>query len=257
MINGIFDTHAHYDSERFDADREEVLSALPGAGVCLVMNPGCDRESSETAIELAGRFSHVYAGVGWHPENAESFDESSPELIRQWAKNEKVAVIGEIGLDYYYEDNAPAEVQKKVMARQMELARELDLPVSVHDREAHADIMEMIASFPDVRGVVHCYSGSAEMAKELIRRGWCIGFTGSITFKSARRSLETIAICPDDRIVIETDSPYLTPVPHRGKRCDSRYLPYVIEKIAEIKGMSPQQIADITRENGKRLYNIR
>ncbi len=257
MINGIFDTHAHYDDHAFDPDREEVICALADSGIAYVMNPGCDRESSEAAVGFAGRFDHFYAGVGWHPENAEAFDENSPGLIRAWALNKKVVAIGEIGLDYHYDDGAPAEVQKQVMARQMELARELGLPVSVHDRDAHADTMEMIASFPEVRGVVHCYSGSAEMAKEIVKRGWYLGFTGAITFKNARRALESIAVCPNDRIVVETDSPYLAPVPNRGRRCDSRYLPLVIEKIAEVKGLDAQTVADMTRENGKRLYNIK
>ena len=257
MINGIFDTHAHYDDHAFDPDREEVIRALTESGIAYVMNPGCDRESSEAAVGFAGSFDHFYTGVGWHPENAEAFDENSPGLIRAWALNKKVVAIGEIGLDYHYDDGAPAEVQKQVMAQQMELARELGLPVSVHDRDAHADTMEMIASFPEVRGVVHCYSGSAEMAKEIVKRGWYLGFTGAITFKNARRALESIAVCPNDRIVVETDSPYLAPVPNRGKRCDSRYLHLVIEKIAEVKGLDAQAVADMTRENGKRLYNIK
>lgn len=257
MINGIFDTHAHYDDRAFDPDRTEVIRALTGAGIAYVMNPGCDRDSSAAAVGFAESFDHFYAGVGWHPENAAAFDENSPELIIKWAQNKKVVAIGEIGLDYHYDDGAPAEVQKRVMARQMELAQELGLPVSVHDRDAHADTMEMIASFPEVRGVVHCYSGSAEMAKEIIKRGWYLGFTGAITFKNARRVLEAIAVCPNDRIVVETDSPYLAPVPYRGKRCDSRYLPWVIEKIAEVKGLDAQSVADMTRENGMRLYNIK
>ncbi len=257
MINGIFDTHAHYDDSAFDADRPEVIRALTDSGIAYVMNPGCDRESSDAAVGFSEDYEHFYAGVGWHPEHAEKFDGESEKLIREWAKRKKVVAIGEIGLDYHYDDGAPAEVQKRVMARQMELARELGLPVSVHDRDAHADTMEMIASFPDVRGVVHCYSGSAEMAKEIVKRGWYLGFTGAITFKNARRALEAIAVCPNDRIVVETDSPYLAPVPYRGKRCDSRYLPYVIEKIAEIKGIDVQLVADMTRENGMRLYHLK
>ena len=257
MINGIFDTHAHYDDSAFDADRFEVMRALTEGGVELVMNPGCNRESSEAAVGFSGVFEHFYAGVGWHPENAEQFDDESLNLMREWCAGKKVVAIGEIGLDYHYEDAAPPELQKRVFAAQLELARELDMPVSVHDRDAHADTMEMIASFPQVRGVVHCYSGSAEMAKEIVKRGWYLGFTGAITFKNARRALEAIDACPIEHIVVETDSPYLAPVPYRGKRCDSRYLPYVIEKIAEIKGISVQQAADITRENGKRLYNIK
>lgn len=257
MINGIFDTHAHYDDAAFDADRDQVIPALTDSGVRYVMNPGCDRESSEAAIALAGRYEHIYAGVGWHPENAGDFAPGSDELILGWAKNDRVVAIGEIGLDYHYDDAAPPQLQKQVMARQMELAQALDLPVSVHDRDAHADMMEMIASFPKVRGVLHCYSGSAEMAKEVIKRGWYLGFTGVITFKNARRAIETLEVCPNDRILVETDSPYLAPVPYRGKRCDSRYLPLVLEKVAQVKGIRPQLAADITRENGMRLYGIK
>lgn len=257
MINGIFDTHAHYDDSAFDADRDEVMRALAESGVCLVMNPGCNRESSEAAVGFAERFEHFYAGVGWHPENAGEFDDESLRLLRGWAGGEKIVAIGEIGLDYHYEDAAAPETQKQVLSAQMELAGELGLPVSFHDRDAHADTMEMIASFPKVRGVVHCYSGSAEMAKEIVKRGWYLGFTGAITFKNARRALEAIEAIPIEHILVETDSPYLAPVPFRGKRCDSRYLPHVIEKIAEIKQLPAQQVADITRQNGKRLYNIK
>lgn len=256
MLEGIFDTHAHYDDEAFDGDRDEVLSALPGAGVRLVMNPGCNGGSSGAAIELAKKYGFLYAAVGWHPQDADSFGEGSIELLKELAKEKKVVAIGEIGLDYHYEDGASREQQKYVFSSQMELARSLDLPVSVHDRDAHADMLEMLASYPDVRGVIHCYSGSAEMAKELIRRGWYLGFTGVITFKNARRALESLAVCPDDKIVIETDSPYLAPVPYRGKRCDSSLLSHVLEKLAEVKGITPERAAELTFENGKRLYNM-
>lgn len=257
MLDGIFDTHAHYDDEAFDADRDDVLSSLPGAGVRLVMNPGCNGDSSGAAIELAKKYDFLYAAVGWHPQDADSFGEGSIELLKELAKEEKVVAIGEIGLDYHYEDGASREKQKYVFSSQLELARSLDLPVSVHDRDAHADMLEMLASYPDVRGVIHCYSGSAEMAKELIKRGWYLGFTGVITFKNARRALESLAVCPDDKIVIETDSPYLAPVPYRGKRCDSSLLSLVLEKLAEVKGITPERAAELTFENGKRLYNMK
>ena len=250
-----FDTHAHYDDERFDSDRHTLLAAFPNEGVELVLNPGCDGESSAKAVEYAETYPHVYAAVGWHPHEAESFSEESCELIRRWCKNPRVRAIGEIGLDYYY-DFSPRERQREVFRRQMELARELNMPVIIHDRDAHGECMEIIRSFPDVKGVFHCYSGSAEMARQILDMGWYLSFTGAITFKNARKALETIEICPMDKIMIETDSPYLAPVPHRGKRNDSRELCYVVEKIAEIKGISAEEVARVSMENGKRFFGI-
>ena len=251
-----FDTHSHYDDESFDADRDEILSIMPQSGVELIVDPGCNEQSSEKAIELAGRYDFVYAAVGWHPENAEEFDDASPDKLRAWAKNPKVRAIGEIGLDYCYDDGAPRDVQRAVFIRQMELAEELELPVIVHDREAHADSLEIVRRFPKVRGVFHCYSGSPETARELISLGWYISFTGAITFKNARRAPESIAVCPMDRIMIETDSPYLAPVPNRGKRNDSRNLVYVARRIAEIKGINEEEAARISLENGRRFFGI-
>lgn len=250
-----FDTHAHYDDERFDPDRHQLLSNFPDEGVLLVLNPGCDGETSAKAVEYAECYPHVYAAVGWHPHEADSFSEESEKQIRTWCENQKVRAIGEIGLDYYY-DFSPREKQREVFRRQMELARELNVPVIIHDREAHGECMEIIREFPEVKGVFHCYSGSAEMGRQLIDMGWYLSFTGAITFKNARKALETIEICPMDRIMIETDSPYLAPVPHRGKRNDSRELCYVVDKIAEIKGLSPAEVARITLENGKRFFGI-
>lgn len=250
-----FDTHAHYDDERFDADRHELLDKMPENGVELIVNPGCDEASSRSAMSFAREYRHVYAAVGWHPQEADSFDEDSPDKIRLWARDEKVRAIGEIGLDYYY-DCAEKEKQRYVFSRQMELAEELGLPVIVHDREAHADSMETVRRFPGVTGVFHCYSGSSEMARELLSRGWYLSFTGAITFKNARRALETIEICPMDRIMIETDSPYLTPVPFRGHRNDSRMLPYIAAVIGQVKGISTQEAARVTLENGKRFFGI-
>lgn len=250
-----FDTHAHYDDERFDADRHELLAAFPQMGVDILLNPGCDALTSAKAVEYANTYPHVYAAVGWHPHEADSFDEHGAELIRQWCADAKVRAIGEIGLDYYY-DFSPRERQREVFRAQMALARELGKPVIIHDREAHGECMEIIREFPDVKGVFHCYSGSAEMGRQLLDMGWYLSFTGAITFKNARKALETIEICPMDRIMIETDSPYLAPVPHRGKRNDSRELKYVVEKIAEVKGISPEEVARITLENGKRFFGI-
>ncbi len=250
-----FDTHAHYDDERFEPDRHELLASLPREGVSLVLNPGCDAATSAKAVEYAESYPHVYAAVGWHPHEADSYGAESGELIREWCRNPRVRAIGEIGLDYYY-DFSPRERQREVFRSQMELARDLGMPVIIHDREAHGECMEIIREFPEVKGVFHCYSGSAEMGRQIVDMGWYLSFTGAITFKNARKALETIEICPTDRIMIETDSPYLAPVPHRGKRNDSRELCYVAEKIAEIKGMSAEEVAQITLENGKRFFGI-
>ena len=250
-----FDTHAHYNDEAFDADRSQVLSEIRDSGVSLVVNAGNDLETSLAAMRLAEKHDFIYAAVGWHPQDADSFDAESPELIRKWLKNPKVRAIGEIGLDYYY-DNPVRDVQRRVLYRQMELARELNVPVVIHDREAHADCLEIVRRFPEVCGEFHCYSGSAEMAKELIDMGWYLGFTGVVTFKNARRVIEVVEICPVDRMLIETDCPYLAPVPVRGKRNDSRYLRHIAEKIAEIKGMAPEEIARITLNNGRRFFRV-
>ncbi len=250
-----FDTHAHYDSGAFNADREAVLTALPEAGVSLVVNPGCEVRSSETAIALAERFAHVYAAVGIHPEDMGDMAEGDLDRIAQLARHEKCVAIGEIGLDYYW-DAGHKEEQKALFARQLDMALALDLPVIVHDREAHGDCLNIVRRYESLRGVFHCYSGSLEMAEELLRRGWYLGFDGPITYKNARKALEVLEIYPLDRILIETDSPYLTPVPNRGKRNDSRNLVYITEKIAEVKGLTADEIAAATMENGKRLFGI-
>lgn len=251
-----FDTHAHYDDDQFEFDREELLAALPERGVTLVLNPGCDLESSKAALLYAGTYDHVYAAVGWHPHSASEFDSSSADFIRESAKNPKVMAIGEIGLDYHYNHSSP-EQQMSAFTAQMELAGELSLPVIIHDREAHADCLEVISRYPDIRGVFHCYSGSAEMAEQLVRMGWYLSFTGAVTFKNARRSLEAIALIPNDRLLIETDAPYLTPIPNRGKRNDSTYLPAVAQVIADIKGLTLEEVAALTMENGKQFFGIR
>ncbi len=250
-----FDTHAHYDSGAFNADREEILAALPEAGVALVVNPGCEVRSSETAIALAERFPHVWAAVGIHPEDMADMSDGDLDKIEQLSKHPRCVAVGEIGLDYYW-DASRKEEQKALFIEQLRLALRRDLPVIVHDREAHGDCLDIVRQFPGLRGVFHCYSGSVEMAQELLKRGWYLGFDGPITYKNARKALEVLEICPLDRILIETDSPYLSPVPMRGKRNDSRNLVYVTEKIAEIKGITPQEAAAITMENGKKLFNI-
>lgn len=252
----LFDTHAHYDADAFDQDRLELLASMPEQGVELILNPGCDLTSSRTAVELANRFPHVYAAVGVHPEECEGFDQSTLEELRKLAGDKRVKAIGEIGLDYYWEENPPREDQKKVFEAQMDLAEELSLPVIIHDREAHGDCLEIVRNHPNVKGVYHCYSGSLEDAKTLVKLGWMLSFTGVITFKNARKSLEVLEWLPMDRIMVETDSPYLTPVPFRGRRNDSTYVHLVAEKIAEVKGMDPEEVARIALENGKRFFHI-
>ena len=252
----IFDTHAHYDDSRFDGDRDAVLAALPEAGVELVLDPGCDLPSSRAAAALAERYSHVYAAAGIHPENCAGFQDADLAALRQLLAQPKVAAIGEIGLDYYWAENPPRDFQQMVFRKQLALAEELDLPVIVHDREAHGDSLSIIQEFPAVTGVFHCFSGSPEMAEELLKRGWYLGFDGPITYKNARRAPEVAAITPLERMVVETDAPYLSPVPVRGRRNDSRYLPHVIAKLAEWKGVTPEEMTRITCENGKRLFRL-
>ena len=252
----LFDTHAHLDDRAFDEDREELLASLPGQGLDLVMNPGCSLASSHNAVKLANAYDNVYAAVGSHPDAADEVNGEVLEVYRKLCKlNDKVKAIGEIGLDYHYED-IPREIQLKAFRAQMELARELDLPVIVHERDAHEDGMAVVREFPEVTGVFHCYSGSAEMARQLVDKGWYIGFTGVLTFKNARKAVEVAASIPLERIVLETDCPYMSPEPFRGKRNDPGKLFRMAEKLAEIRGLSLEEIHAVTVENGKRLYRI-
>ncbi len=250
----IFDTHAHYDSNAFQTDREAVLEALPAAGVGLVVDPGCELESSRAALALAEQYPHVYAAVGIHPSDCAGAGDAEFDAIRELCRHDKAVAVGEIGLDYYWKDNPPKEFQQSVFRRQIELALELELPVIVHDREAHGDSLAIVLEYPELRGVFHCFSGSPEMAVELLKRGWYLGFDGPITYKNAQKAPEVAAVTPLDRIVVETDSPYLTPVPFRGKRNDSRNLPYVLEKLAKWKDVSIEALTQITWENGLRLF---
>ena len=252
----LFDTHAHYDDAAFDADRGQVLASLPGQGVGLVVNPGCNLASSRRAVELAERFDHVYAGVGVHPSDAADFRREDLDQLRTLAAHPKVKAIGEVGLDYHWEDYADRDTQKACLRAQLALAEELDLPVLFHDREAHGDSLALIREFPRVRGVFHCYSGSREDARVLVELGWMLSFTGSITFKNARKAPEVIQWLPLDRIMIETDSPYLSPEPFRGRRNDSSRVGLVARRIAELKGLTPREVEDATWENGRRFYRI-
>ena len=250
-----FDTQAHFDYRAFELDRIALLEQVHAEGVERIVDPGCDVKSSRAAIALAERFPFVYAAVGVHPEE---LGDSTPEAlaeIGELAEHPKCMAIGEIGLDYYWDKEHKSE-QKLLFRQQLELALDLDKPVIVHDREAHADCLDIVRGYPQLRGVFHCFSGSCEMAQELLRRGWYLGFDGPVTYKNARRTLEVLDICPLDRILIETDSPYLSPVPNRGKRNDSRNLRYIVQTVAERKGLSPEQIAAATLENGRRLFGI-
>ena len=250
-----FDSHAHLDSERFDGDRDAVLGAMAQRGVTRLMNVGCDLESSRRSAALAEAHDGFYAAVGIHPSYAASFDEAAPAALRALAAHPKVRAIGEIGLDYYRNHAAP-EIQQAVFRAQLALARELHLPVIVHDRDAHGDCLAIVSEFPEVTGVFHCYSGSWEFAQELLRRGWYLGFTGVITFENTRRALEVVENAPLHRILIETDCPYLAPVPYRGKRNDPSLVPLMAEKIAAVRGIPVEEAARITRENAMRLFGI-
>ena len=250
-----FDTHAHYDDKAFDEDRLELLAGMPEKNVTLILNPGCDVQSSAAALRLADTFPFVYAAAGIHPEELPDDPQSALNQIADLLNKEKCVAVGEIGLDYYW-DKSRTEEQKAIFRKQMEMAVQADLPVIIHDREAHGDCLAIVRDFPDARGVFHCYSGSAEMAAELLKRGWYLGFDGPVTYKNARKTVEVLEICPMDRILIETDSPYLSPVPMRGKRNDSSNLLYIAQKIAEIKGMTVEEVASVTSENGRKLFGI-
>lgn len=250
-----FDSHAHLDDRRFDGDREAIFEALPCCGVELVMNVGCDLPSSERSVALAHRYPFVYAAVGSHPDDADHVDGALLEQYRRLCADARVRAVGEIGLDYHYED-VPRARQINAFEEQLELAEALDLPVIVHEREAHGDAMDIVRRHPGARGVFHCFSGSAELALWLVERGWYIGFTGVVTFKNARRALEAVEALPLDRILIETDCPYMAPEPYRGRRNDSRYVPLVAAKIALLKGVSPEEAGQITTANAKRLFRI-
>ena len=251
----IFETHAHLNDPAFDEDRESLILGLPQKGIEAVMNVGCCLESSGDCIALAEKYPFVYASVGSHPDSADEVNEEVIEKYRQMAAHPKVLAIGEIGLDYYYE-TIPREIQQKAFRMQMELAKELNMPVIVHERNAHDDGMRIVKEFPGVTGVFHCYSGSAEMARQLVNMGWYIGFTGVLTFKNARKAVETAESIPLDRIVLETDCPFMAPEPFRGKRNDPGYLYRMAERLAEIRGISVEEVHEATTRNAKALYRI-
>lgn len=252
---GIFDTHAHYDDERFDEDRDTVLGGLSEHGVSLVVDPACDLKSCESTLELSSKYKFIYSAVGVHPHSADSDgNEDYLDKVSEFAKNKKVVAIGEIGLDYHY-DFSPREKQIEVFSQQLALANDLNLPVIIHDREAHADTLELVQKYRP-KGIIHCYSGSAEMAREFLKLGMYIGFTGSVTFKNVNKLLLAAMEVPEDRILLETDCPYMAPVPYRGQRCDSTLIPATAERLAELRGTDAQTLIDRARENGMRVYGI-
>ncbi len=250
-----FDTHAHYDDEAFNDDLPELMAAMRQGGISYILNPAVDLESSEKIIGLSDEYDILYVAVGFHPSDCNKFEESSLEKLEKLSKNKKVLAIGEIGLDYYW-TRENAALQRHVFTKQLELAFDLGLPVVVHSRDAHEDTLETLSRFKGLKGVMHCYSGTAEFAERLIKLGFYFGFDGPVTYKNARKTLEALAAIPKDRILIETDSPYLSPVPHRGKRNSSLNLPFISARCAEILGMPEREFARLTLENGKELFGI-
>ena len=255
MYNNIFDSHAHYTDKAFNEDREIMLGSLKESGVCGIINCGADIESSVSSVDLASKYDYIYAACGIHPEEADKTPENYIDILRDLAKNEKCVAIGEIGLDYYWRQDTK-DLQKELFEKQILLSKELDLPIIVHDREAHGDTMEIIKKHRP-KGVLHCFSGSPETAAEVLKLGMYIGLGGALTFKNARKAVEVAQMLPLDRLLLETDCPYMAPVPMRGKRNNSGYIPFVAEKVAEIKGIDPQSVLDVTAENTKRLFNIK
>lgn len=253
-FENIFDTHSHYDDDKFYSDRFSLLKSLKGKGVCNVVSCGCDINSTKFNQLLAQNFDFVYFAAGLHPENLEGCTESDIDEIAKIAADEKCVAIGEIGLDYYWMSSTK-EKQREFFTKQIELAKSLDMPIIVHDRDAHGDTEHILRKMQP-KGVVHCFSGSKEMAREIIKIGMYIGLNGVATFKNARKSLEVVKEIPLERLVLETDCPYLAPEPHRGKRNDSSYIPYIAMRIGEVLNMDAQEILNITTQNAKRLYGL-
>ena len=257
MLSNIFDTHCHYDDEAFDEDRAEVLTkTLPDGGVIRAVDCAVDLLSSVRVLDLAHEYDILYAALGIHPEQAGEERKGDLDMIADLLqKEDKAVAVGEIGLDYHWEDNAPRETQVDLFCRQLALSKDLGLPVIIHDRDAHGDTMEALRKYRPA-GVLHCFSGSVEMMREATKLGIYIGLGGVVTFKNARKAVEVAAEVPLEYLVLETDAPYMAPTPYRGKRNNSTYIAYVAEKIAEVRGMEPQELIDICTENGKRLYQM-
>lgn len=252
----LYDSHAHLDDERFDQDREEIIKSLKANGISLVINPGADMKSSRKALGLADLYPNVYAAVGIHPQEASNYDSEDLEIIRKWSENPKVVAIGEIGLDYYYGKNNKEE-QIKLFREQIKLASEMSLPVIIHMRDATEDTYNILKEYEGkVRGVMHCYSGSLEMAELFMELGYYISLAGVVTFKNAKTAKEVAKNIPLERLLIETDSPYLTPEPNRGKRNEPRYVKHVADKICELRGISLVEFSEITRKNTEELFGL-
>lgn len=255
MYTNIFDTHAHYDDEAFDSDRESLVLSLKDRGVVGIVSCGCDIASTVANQNLSHSFDDFYFAAGFHPENLEDFSVEDLEKLEPFFADEKCVAVGEIGLDYHWM-NSTKEKQRELFIAQIELANAKGLPVIVHDREAHGDTLDILkATKPS--GVLHCFSGSVEMAREVIKLGMFLGFNGVATFKNARKIPEVIKEIPLDRIVLETDCPYLAPEPHRGKRNDSSFIPFIAQRIGEILGISAQEVLDVTNKNARALYNLK
>ena len=251
----IFDSHAHYDDHAFDEDRDELLASMSEKGVGYILNSGSDVPSSEASVSLSKKYPFVYAAVGVHPHEAKTWNAEAEKRLKELLEEEKVVALGEIGLDYHY-DLSPREVQKAVFRKQLEIARENNIPVVIHERDALADTLEIIKDFPDVRGMFHCFSGSPETAAELVKKGWYISLGGAVTFKNAKKPPAVLASVPEDRLLVETDCPYMAPVPHRGKRNDSSLISFVLQKAGEVRGVSAEYIENKTCENALRLFGI-
>lgn len=253
----LIDSHVHLDDEMFDQDRDAVILRAKEAGVCCMINIGADMLSSARAVSLASQYPEIYAAVGIHPHDAEKMAKEDEKQLAVWTGFDKVVAVGEIGLDYYY-DLSPREIQKKVFIRQLDIARQMHMPVVIHNRDAHGDTMNILKrEGQGLTGVIHCFSGSLEMAEELIKMGWYIGFDGPVTFKNAARLPEIAAKIPLERILIETDSPYLTPVPFRGKRNEPSYVRLVAERIAELRGMYTDDFCRAAAQNTCNLFGIK
>ncbi|MCM1989887.1 TatD family hydrolase [Oceanirhabdus seepicola] len=252
----IFDSHAHYDDEKFDQDRECVIKEIKESGVVGVLNCGSSVKGMRSSVELARKYDFFYAAVGIHPENADEYNHEILKEIEEYTQDDKVKAIGEIGLDYYWEENPPKDVQKKVFREQMALADKLNMPVVIHDREAHKDTLEIIKEFPNVTGVVHCFSGSVEFAKECVKLGYYIGVTGVVTFKNSKKLKEVVKEIPMDRLLVETDCPYMAPSPNRGKRNKSDYIKFIIEEISSIKEISYDEVERVTKKNIENMIKI-
>ncbi len=255
----IFDTHAHYDDEQFDIDREMLLESMEANGIRRIVNIGANVESTRDAVALAQKYPFMYAAVGVHPSEAHELNKEVFDWLETMTHQDKVVAVGEIGLDYYWDKEQDVrDNQKTWFIRQMELARKVNLPISIHSRDAAKDTLDLVkAHGKGLGGVVHCFSYGVEMAREYLNMDYYIGVGGVVTFNNAKNIKEVVAYAPMDRIVIETDCPYLSPVPYRGKRNSSLYLPYVVEKIAEIKGLTPEEVCRITWKNGIEMYRMK